>query len=96
MQHRNKCWHNLNQCKETVSKKKLVINLCSIRNKVADRAVCIGEYNPDIIIGTETHLDSSVNSYQIAYLCCPRMITLIHSGIQELEEDGSQRGGERL
>ena len=55
--------------------------------------MCIGEYNPDIIIGTETHLDSSVNSYQIASLCCPRMITLIHSGIQELEEDGSQRDG---
>ena len=45
--------------------KMLVINFCSIRNKVADLAVCIGEYNPDIIIGTETHLDSSVNSSEL-------------------------------
>ena len=42
--------------------KTLVINFCSIRNKVADLAVCIGEYNPYIIIGTETHIDSLVNS----------------------------------
>ena len=45
--------------------KTLVINFCSIRNKVADLAVCIGEYNPYIIIGTETHLDSSVNSSEL-------------------------------
>ena len=45
--------------------KTLVINFCSIRNKVADLAVCIGEYNPDIIIGAETHLDSSVNSSEL-------------------------------
>ena len=38
--------------------KTLVINFCSIGNKVADLAVCIGKYNPDISIGTETHLDS--------------------------------------
>ena len=30
-----------------------------------DLAVCIGKYNPDIIIGTETHLDSSVNSSEL-------------------------------
>ena len=47
------------------SLKTLVINLCSIRNKVADLAVCIGTYNPYIIIGTETHLDSSVNSSEL-------------------------------
>ena len=47
------------------SLKSLVINLCRIRNKVADLAVCIGKYNPDIIIGTETHLDSSVNSSEL-------------------------------
>ncbi len=27
--------------------------------------MCIGKYNPDIIIGTETHLDSSVNSSEL-------------------------------
>ena len=27
--------------------------------------MCIGEYNPAIIIGTETHLDSSVNSSEL-------------------------------
>ena len=45
--------------------KTLVINFCSIRNNVADLAVCIDKYNPDIIIGTETHLDSSVNSSEL-------------------------------
>ena len=47
------------------SLKTLVINSCSIGNKVADLAVCIGKYNPYIIIGTETHLDSSVNSSEL-------------------------------
>ena len=47
------------------SLKSLVINFCRIRNKVADLAMCIGKYNPDIIIGTETHLDSSVNSSEL-------------------------------
>ena len=47
------------------SLKTLVINFCSIMNKVADLAVCIGKYNPDMIIGTETHLDSSVNSSEL-------------------------------
>ena len=43
-----------------------VINFCSIRNKVAYRlALCIGKYNPDLIIGTETHIDSSVNSSEL-------------------------------
>ena len=42
--------------------KTLVIYFCSIWNKVADVVVCIGKYILDIIIGTETHLDSSVNS----------------------------------
>ena len=27
--------------------------------------MCIGKYNPDIIIGTETYLDSSVNSSEL-------------------------------
>ena len=47
------------------SLKTLVINFCSIRNTVADLAVYIGKYNPDLIIGTETHLDSSVNSSEL-------------------------------
>ena len=47
------------------SLKTLVINFYSIRNKVADLAVCFGKYNPDIIIGTETHLDNSVNSSEL-------------------------------
>ena len=37
------------------SLKTLVIHFCSIRYTVADLAVCIGKYVPDIIIGTETH-----------------------------------------
>ena len=45
--------------------KTLVINFCSTKNKVADLAVCIGKYNPDTIIGTETHLDNSVNSSEL-------------------------------
>ena len=44
------------------SLKTLVKNFCSIRNKVSDLAVCIEIYSPDIITGTETHLDSSVSS----------------------------------
>ena len=43
----------------------MVINFCSIRNKMSDLAGCIENYNPDIIIGTETHLDSSVNSSKL-------------------------------
>ena len=48
--------------------KTVVINFCSNRNKVAGVTVCIGKYNPDIIIGTETHLHSSVNSSVLSHL----------------------------
>ena len=44
--------------------KLLVINFDSIRGKVADLAMCIETYNPDVIIGTETYLNSSVNVEQ--------------------------------
>ena len=45
--------------------KSLVINFEGLCNKTADLAVCIETYDPDIIIGTETHLDSSVNSSEL-------------------------------
>ena len=45
--------------------KNMVINLCSITNKMSDLAVCIETYNPDIIFGTETHLNSSINSSEL-------------------------------
>ena len=32
---------------------------------MSDLAVCIENYNPDMIIGTETHLDSSNNSSEL-------------------------------
>jgi hypothetical protein len=35
--------------------KTMVIHFCSVRSKVADLAVNIENYNPDVIIGTETH-----------------------------------------
>ena len=60
-------------CQETHAKiqflkKTLVIHFCSIKNKIADLAVCIGKYklyNPDISIDTETHLYSSFNSSEL-------------------------------
>ena len=45
--------------------KTMVINFCSTRNKISDLTVCIENYNPDIIIGTEIHLDSSINSSEL-------------------------------
>ena len=43
----------------------MAINFCSFRKKNSDLAVCVENYNPDIIIGTETHLDNSVNSSEL-------------------------------
>ncbi|KAJ8042793.1 RNA-directed DNA polymerase from mobile element jockey [Holothuria leucospilota] len=45
--------------------KVLVINFQGLRNKVADLNACIDENNPDVIIGTETHLNSSVTSNEL-------------------------------
>lgn len=41
------------------------INFGSIKGKVAELAVCIENYCPDVIIGTETHLDNTVNSSEL-------------------------------
>ena len=45
--------------------KLLVINFDSIRGKVADLAMCIETYNSDVIIGSDTHLNPSVNSSEL-------------------------------
>jgi hypothetical protein len=45
--------------------KVLVINFGSIKNKVADLAVCLDINNPDIIIGTETWLRPAVKSEEL-------------------------------
>ena len=43
----------------------MVVNFGSIRGKIADLAVTLENYHPDIIIGTETHLNSSINSSEL-------------------------------
>ena len=43
----------------------MVVNFCGIRSKVADLAVSLDTYNPDVVIGTETHLDDSVHSQEL-------------------------------
>ena len=40
--------------------------------------MCIGKYNPDIIIGTETHLENSVNSNALS------------AGLRSVEAPGQQ------
>ncbi len=45
--------------------KTLVINFDGIKNKVANLAATIANYTPDVIIGTETHIDSSINSSEL-------------------------------
>ena len=43
----------------------MVFNFDGIRNEVADLATTIDNFHPDIIIGTETHINSSVNSSKL-------------------------------
>ena len=64
MRHRSKFCHKRAQeiHAKRQSPKILFIIFCRVRTKVADLAVGIGKYNPDITIGTEKHFDSSVNS----------------------------------
>ena len=45
--------------------KAIVFNFDGIRNKVADLATTIDNFHPDVIIGTETHINSSVNSSEL-------------------------------
>ena len=45
--------------------KALVINFQSIRNKKAELATCLEVDDPDVLIGTETWLDDSINSCEI-------------------------------
>ncbi|XP_072043012.1 uncharacterized protein [Amphiura filiformis] len=47
------------------SLKILVVNFQGIRNKTADLSVCIDEKDPDIIIGSETHLNDLINSSEL-------------------------------
>ena len=56
---------NPNQRVKRQSLKTMVVNFGSIRGKVADLAVTLENYHPDIIIGTETHLNSSINSSEL-------------------------------
>ena len=45
--------------------KVLVVNFQGIRGKIADLACCIDVNDPDVIIGTETHLNSTINSSEL-------------------------------
>ena len=47
------------------SLKLLVVNFDGLADKAADLGTCIENYNPDVIIGTETHLDSSYYSGEL-------------------------------
>ena len=56
-----------NQAKPKFSRplKVLVINFGSIKNKVADLAVCVDQHNPDIILGSETWINPSIKSEEL-------------------------------
>ena len=43
----------------------MVVNCRSVRNKIADLAVVINEYKPDIVLGNESWLKSDINSSEI-------------------------------
>ena len=45
--------------------KVLNVNFQSVRNKSAELAALISEHNPDVMIGTETHLSPEINSSEI-------------------------------
>ncbi|XP_072028441.1 uncharacterized protein [Amphiura filiformis] len=45
--------------------KVLVINFQGITGKISELACCIDTNNPDVIIGTETHVDCSINSSEL-------------------------------
>ncbi|XP_072021618.1 uncharacterized protein [Amphiura filiformis] len=45
--------------------KVLVVNFQGLRSKSADLACCIEQHSPDIIIGSETHLDPSINNNEL-------------------------------
>ena len=47
------------------SLKAMVINFGSIKNKASALAVTLENYHPDIVFGTETHLNVSINSSEI-------------------------------
>ena len=76
------------QTQETPTKrqslKTLVINFCTIRNKVSDLAVCIGNYSPDLIIGIETHQISSVSSSEL----CSSTYSIISKDIDFINSKG--------
>ena len=45
--------------------KVIVVNFQGLRSKTTDLAYCLDQHSPDIVIGTETHIDDSVNSSEL-------------------------------
>ena len=45
--------------------KVLVVNFQGLRDKTADLACCLEQHSPDIIVGTETNLNNSINSSEL-------------------------------
>ena len=45
--------------------KVLVVNFQGLRDKTADLACCLEQHCPDIIVGTETNLNNSINSSEL-------------------------------
>ncbi len=45
--------------------KVVVFNFQGIRNKISDLVCCIDIFEPDIILGTETHMNSTVHSSKL-------------------------------
>jgi hypothetical protein len=43
----------------------LVVNFGGLRSKTTDLACCIEQHAPEIIVGTETHLDDSINNNEL-------------------------------
>ncbi len=69
--------------------KTLVINFQSIRGKTAELNVCLEMDNPDVIIGSETWLDSSVNNSEIF----PNTYTVFRKDRPEPSANGVYHGG---
>ena len=63
----------------------MVINFDGIRSKKDDLSVCIENYSPDVIICTETHLDSSILSSEI--------FPQSYSVIRKDRDNGRSKGG---
>ena len=42
-----------------------MVNFQGLRDKTADLACCLEQHSPDIIVGTETNLNNSINSSEL-------------------------------